>query len=155
MNLQSEVCNLKSHARGGPAMRRMAFTAAVVVAVTSALLLAQGIPAPEGVELSGSWVARNFTDAIGNAPGPGAGPTPVDYVGIPLSEAGRNGALASSTSRLSMPERMCDYYTPTYIVVGPMGLKIWNESELRTGTTTAWVIGGWQDFVPLTIWMDG
>src|SRR5439155_24786222 len=81
--------------------------------------------------------------------------TPVDYLGIPLSAAGRNGALASSTSRLSMPERMCDYYTPTYIVVGPMGLKIWNESELRTGTTTAWVIEGWQDFVPLTLWMDG
>ena len=54
-----------------------------------------------------------------------------------------------------MPERICDYYAPTYIVIGPMGLRIWPQSELLTGFTTAWMIGGWADFVPITIWMDG
>jgi hypothetical protein len=36
-----------------------------------------------------------------------------------------------------------------------MGLKIWNEAELQTGATTAWMIGGWADFVPIPIFMDG
>ena len=128
--------------------------AIVVVAATSALTLAQqGLPLPEGLELSGSWAARNFSDAIGNMPG--GGPRPVDYMGIPLNDTGRAWSLIYSQSQISMPERICDYYAPTYIAIGPMGLRIWPESELLTGSTTAWIIGGWADFVPITIWMDG
>jgi hypothetical protein len=109
-------------------------------------------PEAESVDLSGSWAARNFTDALGNGNG---SMLPVDFIGMPLSEAGLAGALSYSQSQLSMPERMCNFYAPTYIVIGPMGLKIWNESEPRMGSTTAWVIGGWVDFVTLPIWMDG
>ena len=127
--------------------------AVVVVAAASALTLAQGLPNLEGVELSGSWAARNFTDAIGNMPG--GGPRPVDYMGIPLNETGRAWSLIYDQSQISMPERICDYYAPTYIAIGPMGLRIWPESEMLTGSTTAWIIGGWADFVPITIWMDG
>src|SRR5438034_10256374 len=134
-------------------VRRRISTAIVVVAATSALMLAQGLPNPDGIDLSGSWAARNFTDAIGNMPG--GGPRPVDYMGIPLNDVGRAWSLTYSQSQISMPERICDYYNPTYIVIGPMGLRIWPESEMLTGSTTAWIIGGWADFVPITIWMDG
>ena len=134
-------------------MRRKISTAIVVVAATSALMLAQGLPNPEGVDLAGSWAARNFTDAIGNMPG--GGPRPVDYMGIPLNDTGRAWSLIYSQSQISMPERICDYYAPTYIAIGPMGLRIWPESEMLTGATRAWIIGGWADFVPITIWMDG
>jgi hypothetical protein len=127
--------------------------AVVVVAATSALMFAQGLPNPEGVDLAGSWAPRNFTDAIGNMPG--GGPRPVDYMGIPLNENGRAWSLNYSQSTISMPERICDYYAPTYIAIGPMGLRIWPESEMLTGATRAWIIGGWADFVPITIWMDG
>jgi hypothetical protein len=132
--------------------RKMA-TAVVVVAVTSVLMLAQGLPNPPGIELSGSWAARNFTDAIGNMPG--GGPRPVDYMGIPLNDSGRAWSLIYSQSQVSMPERICSFYAPSYIVIGPMGLRIWPDSEMQTGFTTAWMIGGWVDFVPITIWMDG
>lgn len=125
----------------------------VVVAVATAVTLAQILPNPDGIELSGSWAARNFTDAIGNMPG--GGPRPVDYLGIPLNDVGRAWSLIYSQSQISMPERICDYYAPTYIVIGPMGLRIWPESEMQTGSTRAWIIGGWADFVPIPIWMDG
>jgi hypothetical protein len=32
---------------------------------------------------------------------------------------------------------------------------MWKETELRTGSTVAWVVGGWLDVVPMMIWMDG
>ena len=118
----------------------MTSPAIVVVAATSALMLAQGLSNPDGIELSGSWAARNFTDAIGNMPG--GGPRPVDYMGIPLNDTGRAWSLIYSQSQVSMPERICDYYAPTYIAIGPMGLRIWPESEMLTGSTTAWIIGG-------------
>jgi hypothetical protein len=128
-------------------------TALVVTAATNVLVLAQGLLPPDGIDLSGSWAARNFTDAIGNMPG--GGPRPVDYMGIPLNETGRAWSLIYSQSQISQPERICDYYAPTYIAIGPMGLRIWPESEMLTGSTRAWMIGGWADFVPITIWMDG
>ena len=128
-------------------------TVLALVAVGGALMIAQGLPNPEGIDLSGSWAARNFTDAIGNMPG--GGPRPVDYMGIPLNDFGRAWSLVYNQSQVSMPERICDYYAPTYIAIGPMGLRMWPEAELQTGSTTAWMIGGWADFVPITIWMDG
>ena len=125
----------------------------VVLAAARMLLLAQILPNPEGIDLAGSWAARNFTDAIGNMPG--GGPRPVDFMGIPLNDAGRAWSLIYDQSQISMPERICDYYAPSYLAVGPMGLRIWPEAELQTGATKAWIIGGWADFVTITIWMDG
>jgi hypothetical protein len=125
----------------------------MVVAAAGALIIGQGLPNPDGIELSGSWAARNFTDAIGNMPG--GGPRPVDYMGMPLNEAGRAWSLIYSQSQISMPERICGYYPPHYIVIGPMGLRMWPESDMLSGQTKAWMIGGWVDFVPITIWMDG
>ena len=137
----------------GGTVRRTMSTALVILMATGALMPAQILPNPEGIDLAGSWAARNFTDAIGNMPG--GGPRPVDYMGIPLSDAGRAWSLIYSQSQHSMPERICDFYAPTYIGIGPMGLRIWPEAEMLTGSTRAWIIGGWADFVPITIWMDG
>src|SRR5438046_10331746 len=99
----------------------MTSSAIVVVAATSALMLAQGLSNPDGIELSGSWAARNFTDAIGNMPG--GGPRPVDYMGIPLNDTGRAWSLIYSQSQVSMPERICSYYAPTNLAFGPMGMR--------------------------------
>jgi len=119
---------------------------ALVLAVT-------GLPAFAQFDLSGTWVARNYLDAVGNRPGPG--PNPVDYTGIPLNEFARARALSYSQSRLSMPERVCALYAPVYMMQGPFGLKLWNETEPRNGTTIAWKIGAWEDLPAMTIWMDG
>ena len=134
-------------------MWRVTGIAIVTFALMSVSMRSQGLGVPEGLDLSGSWVARNFTDALGNPPA--MEPTPVDFLGIPLSEAGRAAALSTSPSQISMPERMCDFYPPTYIVLGPAGLKIWPETELRTGATTAWIVSGWTAYAPFPIFMDG
>jgi len=54
-----------------------------------------------------------------------------------------------------MPERVCLFYTPYYLMLGPFGIKMWNETDPLTGNTIAWKIGGWEDRAPTTIWMDG
>jgi hypothetical protein len=105
------------------------------------------------IDLAGSWSARNSSDALSNMPGPE--PLPVDFLGLPLNDSGRAGALIHSPSQLSMPDRVCAFYSPTYMLIGPFSLRIYNETESRNGGTVAWVIGGWEDLAPMTIWMDG
>src|SRR5260370_829479 len=118
----------------------------VLMLLTGTSLLAQ-------VDLSGSWDARNYSDALGVNPGPG--PLPVEYFGLPLNAGGRARALLFDASQVSSPDRICDPYTSIYVLMGPQGLKIWNETEPLTGSTIAWAIGGFGDMSPITIWMDG
>jgi hypothetical protein len=103
------------------------------------------------VELAGSWAARNHEDALERGPGPYA----VDYTGLPLNDDGRAKALSYSASQLAMIERQCGMWPAFYLVQGPFGMKIWNETEPVNGTTIAWTIGAWEDRAPMTIWMDG
>jgi len=112
---------------------------------------AQNPAGPEGIELSGNWVSRNFTESISGT----QLLKPFDALGYPLSEAGRDAMVSYTDERLSMPERQCDMFSPNYLLLGPPPLKIWNEPELRTGSTVAWIVGGWLDIVPMVIWMDG
>src|SRR6266705_6977599 len=106
----------------------------------TALVLLTGSSRVAQVDLSGSWAARNYGDALGVSPGPG--PLPVEYFGLPLNEGGRARALLFDASQVSSPDRVCDPYSSIYVLMGPQGLKIWNETESLTGSTTAWVIGG-------------
>src|SRR6202030_477775 len=119
----------------------------------TALALLTGTSLLAQVDLSGSWAARNYGDALGVNPGPG--PLPVEYFGLTLYEGGRARALLFDASQVSSPDRVCDPYASTYILMGPQGLKIWNETEPLTGSTIAWHIGGVGDMSPLTIRMDG
>ena len=129
------------------------FNPVVKQSLALVILLAASAPARAQVDLSGSWPARNYGDALSNMPGPGPGP--VDFMGIPFNDAARERALLYSQSRISMPDRICSLYTPAYMMLGPFGLKIWNETEPRNGTTVAWRIGAWEDMASITIWMDG
>jgi len=103
------------------------------------------------VDLVGSWAAINHEDALERGPGPYA----VDFTGIPLNDEGRAKALTYSASQLSMIERQCALYTQLYLMLGPFGLTVWNETDAVTGDTVAIVIGAWEDRAPMTIWMDG
>src|SRR5260370_1857662 len=113
----------------------------VLMLLTGPSLLAQ-------VALSGSWDARNYSDALGVNPGPG--PLPVEYFGLPLNEGGRARALLFDASQVSSPDRICDPYTSIYVLMGPQGLKIWNETEPLTGSTIACAIGGFVGDPPIT-----
>jgi len=50
---------------------------------------------------------------------------------------------------------MCSLYAPVYMMLGPFGLKISNQTEPLNGSTTAWKIAAWEDMAGITIWMDG
>lgn len=108
---------------------------------------------PEGVDLSGSWASGSFTE--GGGPGGANDRRTFDFLGIPLSDAGKAWTLSHDESQLSEPERQCAFYTPVYYPWGFAPLNIWREDEYRTGSTLAWVLGGFQDTKPMVIWMDG
>jgi hypothetical protein len=116
-----------------------------------ALVLAIAAPAMAQSELAGSWAARNHEDGLER----GGGPYAVDYTGLPLNAEARAKALSYSADQLSMIERQCGMWPPFYLVKGPFGMKIWNETDPNTGTTIALKIGAWEDKALQTIWMDG
>lgn len=54
-------------------------------------------------------------------------------------------------SQISMPERICAFYSQWHMMVGTFGIKIWNETDRLTGKTIAWVVGEWEDRAPMVI----
>jgi hypothetical protein len=54
-----------------------------------------------------------------------------------------------------MIERQCGMWPPFYLVKGPFGMKIWNDTDPVSGNTIALEIGAWEDKALQTIWMDG
>jgi len=121
------------------------------MSLTAVLFLSMGLPVRAQIDLSGSWQSKNHEDALER----GAGPNPGDFTGIPFNESGRAMALTNSQSQLSMPERICAFYSQWHMMVGTFGVKIWNETDPVTGKTVAWVVGAWEDRAQMTIWMDG
>src|SRR2546422_11089943 len=107
-------------------------------------------PAFAQVDLAGMWAARQHQDWMERAPGP----DPVDYIGLPLSDAGRQRALLFDYSAQAEPEHQCGYYTPFYNAIGPQGLKIWSETDpVRGNKIIAWHISGFIDIDHTVIWM--
>jgi hypothetical protein len=123
----------------------------VRLSVMLALILGLATPAFAQVDLSGTWASRLHEDWMERWPGPDPG----DFTGLPINDDARTKALSYSPSMLSLPERQCLYYGPTYTVIGPFGLKIWSESEPVNGRIVSWNLSGAVDKTPRTIWMDG
>ena len=121
------------------------------ISFAAALLLCAGLPALAQIDLAGSWQSKNHEDALER----GAGPNPGDFTGIPFNASGRAFALMNSQSQLSMPERICAFYSQWHMMVGTFGVKIWNETDSVTGRTVSWNVGAWEDRAEMKIWMDG
>ncbi len=121
------------------------------ISLYAAMILCLSFPALAQIDLSGSWASKNHEDALER----GAGPNPDDFAGIPFNESGRAKALSYMQSQISMPERICAFYSQWHMMVGTFGIKIWNETDRLTGKTIAWVVGEWEDRAPMVIWMDG
>ncbi|MBV8728378.1 MAG: hypothetical protein JO336_01080 [Acidobacteriia bacterium] len=121
------------------------------IVLHAAILLCAGFPALAQIELSGSWASKNHEDALER----GAGPNPVDFAGIPFNPSGRAKALSYMQSQISMPERICAFYSQWHLMIGTFGFKMWNEPDPLTGKTIAWVIAAWEDRAAMRIWMDG
>ena len=122
-------------------------TGAVIISV----MAAGSARASAQTELSGTWAAISHEDGLER----GAGPYAVDYTGLPLNDEGRSRALSYSASQFGVIEHQCGFWPPHYLVMGPFGMKIWNQTDPVTGKTIAWTIGSWEDRGLTTIWMDG
>jgi hypothetical protein len=102
------------------------------------------------VDFSGEWAPRFHEDQLERVPGPELG----DYLGLPLSPAGRMRADAWSASLLTLPEWQCRPHSADYIWRGPSNLRISKEVNPITREVTAWH-AEWLRSVDRQIWMDG
>ena len=98
------------------------------------------------VELAGSWTPTNQEWVSNDS-------VPVDYVGLPLNDAGRIRALSYSESQLGMLERQCEGWSASYILTGPFGMKISTQYEPVKDNVVSYTIAAWEDKLPLVIWM--
>ena len=121
------------------------------ISLNLAVLLCASLPAFAQVDLSGSWASKNHEDALER----GAGPNPGDFTGIPFNDAGRAKAMSYKQSQISMPQRICAFYSQWHMMIGTFGIKMWNQTDPVSGKTLAWVVGAWEDRDQMIIWMDG
>ena len=119
--------------------------------VVSILIVAAGIPLWGQIDLSGSWTARLHSDWQERGPGPEV----VDYLGLPINAEARSRALSYSASMLSLPERQCVLYPPTYMAYGPFGLKFTTQTDPTSDKVVSIRLAGQADMAPTDIWMDG
>jgi len=120
-------------------------------ALSVILLALVAVPSSAQVDLAGVWTNPGHMDWLDH----GRGPDLVDYVGLPINDAARVKALSYSAAVQTEQQRQCEYYTPAYVVFGPFGLNIWNETDPATARIVAWKMGAWIDKDITTIWMDG
>ncbi len=129
-------------------MNRHARVAFLVVAAT---LLVSGSAFAQGIELSGVWAPLMHEDAPERAGGPDVG----DYLGLPLSEAGRMRAETWDASLLTLPEHQCKPHPSTYGFRGVGNLRIWQDIDdasqrpIKLNTQIVWMEQKRE------IWMDG
>lgn len=120
-----------------------------IVATCGLGLLLTG-PALAEIDLSGVWAERRHEDF----PERGEGPDMVEYEGLPISEAGRQRALAWDPSLLTLQEYQCrphpsDYYSR----FSPF--RATKNVDSATQQTTSWHIRKVWQAAERTVWMDG
>ena len=118
--------------------------------VVAVLLL--GAPAFAQVDLTGAWQPR-----VGDEDNPErlAGPSLVEFLGLPINDYARQWGLAYRSGRLSLPEHQCQVHAVHYIHRGPLAARFW---EVRDPVTHQLIairesISTYEQ--DRTIWMDG
>jgi hypothetical protein len=104
--------------------------------------------ASPGTDLTGSWSPYPHEESSGN-------PALVEYYGVPITEGARIWALAWDPSRLTLPEHQCQVHVVSYILGGPLNLRIWEEKDPQSQRVIAirQYISTYEQ--NRTIWMDG
>ena len=124
-----------------------------VVVIGSALLMSLGSAreASAQVDLSGIWAPIMHEDQVERAPGPEIG----DYLGLPISDAGRLRGESWDASLLTLEEHTCKPHPATYGFRGVGNLRITADYDPKTfdvikiDTHIQWMEQRRQ------IWMDG
>src|SRR5262249_17937505 len=126
--------------------------ASLVVPFLLALILLAGVPAMAQVDFTGVWNPRTGDE---DNPERLAGPSLVEYVGLPINDYARQWALAYSPARLALPEHQCQVHVVEYIHRGPLQMRLWEERDEITHQLIAIheYINTYEQ--NRTIWMDG
>jgi hypothetical protein len=124
----------------------------VVVPLLMGVMLLVGIPASAQIDFTGVWNPR-----IGDEDNPErlAGPSLVEFLGIPVNDYAREWGLAYRPGRLSLSEHQCQVHVVHYIHRGPMAMRIWEERDPVDHSLIAIheYISTYEQ--KRTIWMDG
>src|SRR5437763_13421799 len=80
------------------------------------------IPALAQTDFSGEWAPIPNEDTTGN-------PYVGEFIGIPMSHAGRLRAEAWNDSLYTLPEWQCRPHGAMYISRGPSQVRIWTEVD--------------------------
>jgi len=101
-----------------------------------------------GTDLSGSWAPAPHEESSGN-------PAIGEYYGVPITDGARAWGLAWDPSRLTIPEHQCQVHVVSYILGGPLNLRIWEEKDPQSQRVIAirQYISTYEQ--NRTIWMDG
>lgn len=119
--------------------------------LATALLFSMQSGAQADLDLSGVWNQKTHEDWQEEGDGPDLG----DFLGLPINDEARTRALSYSASSLSLPERQCLFYAPSYLIAGLQGISLSADTDPITGRVNAWVLGPIIDRGAITVWMDG
>jgi hypothetical protein len=116
------------------------------------VLLGAGTPAFAQVDFTGVWNANTNAE---DGPERVAGPSLVEFLGLPINDQARQWGLAYRSGRLSLLEHQCQVHVVHYIHRGPFNARIWEERDPVTHELIA--IHEAIDIYEQkrTIWMDG
>jgi hypothetical protein len=120
--------------------------------IAIALVLLMPASAAAQVDLAGEWAPLYHEDRPERLPGPELG----DYMGIPLSDAGRLAADSWDANRISVvTQYQCRPHSSDYGMRGLGNLRVWRDINPVSQAVTAL-----HTYMPAwgserTIWMDG
>lgn len=126
--------------------------ARVVAPMLLGLMFFVGVPAFAQVDFTGVWAPRIADE---DNPERLAGPSLVEFLGLPINDQARQWGLAYKSSRLSLQEHICQVHVVSYIHRGPLAVRIWEERDPVTHQLIAIheAISTYEQH--RVIWMDG
>jgi hypothetical protein len=124
----------------------------LIIPLFFGIVLFAGVPAFAQLDLTGVWNPR-----VGDEDNPErlAGPSLVEYLGLPINDYARQWGLAYAPGRLSLPEHQCQVHVVEYIHRGPLQMRMWEQRDEITHQLIAIheYINTYEQ--SRTIWMDG
>ena len=125
------------------------FVAFLVVSLLAWAVLERPVLAQE--DPSGEWSVRFDEDQRERLAGAEMG----DYLGLPISDAGRLRSESWSGALIELPENQCRQHSSDYGWRGPSNVHIWKEVDRATQKVIAYHTHLSAYGAEQTIWMDG
>jgi hypothetical protein len=89
-------------------------------------MLLVSVPSFAQIDFTGVYNGNTNSE---DGPERAAGPSLVEFLGLPINDQARQWGLAYRSSRLSIPEHECQVHVVSYIHRGPFSARIWEERD--------------------------